>query len=139
METLSLKIVSPFGALYNKQEVVKVTIPTAAGEVTIHPRHIPLVSSLAPGEIVVHEASGQTSLAVSEGILRVEEGSQVHIMADTAEHAKEIDVERSERAKQRAEELLAQQHNIDDVEFAKIQAKIEKELARLGVARKYTV
>lgn len=137
METLDLKIVSPFGTVYNQEDVVKVTLPTEAGQITVYPRHMPLVSVLKAGEIIVHRDGAEISLAVSGGVLEIRDDSRVYVMADTAEHGTEIDVERAERAKARAEELLKQQNNIDDVEFARIQAQLEKELARLGVARKY--
>lgn len=137
METLELKIVSPHGTIYDQEDVVKVTVPTEAGEITVHPRHMPMVSVLKAGEIMVYRDGNQIPLAISAGVLEIRDGSRVYVLADTAEHAHQIDIERAERAKARAEELLKQQHNIEDVEFARIQAQLEKELARLGVAKKY--
>lgn len=136
-DTMKLNIVSPYGSLY-EDEAVQVTIPTGAGEVTILPEHMPLVSVLVPGELTIKKPNGDSSvLAVSSGILEVKQDSTVYVMADTAEHATDIDVERAEKAKKRAEELLKEKHNLEDVDFARIQASIEKELARLGVAKQY--
>lgn len=137
MEHLTLTITSPHGPIYQQSDVERVSVPTADGEITILPRHIPLVAALQPGEIVVHRDGATIPLAVSEGVLEIEGESKVHILADTAEHAEEIDVARAEAARKRAEELLAQQHDLEDVDFARIQAQIEKEMARLGVAKKY--
>ena len=59
------------------------------------------------------------------------------MLADTVERAEEIDLKRAEEAKQRAEELQKQRITIDDMEYAKTAALVEKELARIKVARKH--
>ena len=64
-------------------------------------------------------------------------GNKVRILADTAERAEHVSLERAEEARVRAEQLLREVKAGDDVMFARLQAKIEKELARAGVARKY--
>ena len=61
---------------------------------------------------------------------------ELYIVADTAERAEQIDIARAEAARQRAEELMKQQQ-IADVDYARIQAKLEKELARVRVGKKY--
>ena len=137
MDTLQLKVVAPSGVLY-EDEAEKVTIPTQQGAITVYADHMPLVSVLQAGELVIHKPNGDVaSLAVSSGVLEVRHDSVVYVMADTAEHAADIDLERAEKARQRAEELMKQQHNVEDVDFARLQALLEKELARLGVAKRY--
>lgn len=59
------------------------------------------------------------------------------VLADNAERAEEIDVARAEEARQRAEEEMAKIKNVQDVDFAKLQAIIDREMNRLRVARKY--
>ncbi|NCO04624.1 MAG: ATP synthase F1 subunit epsilon [Candidatus Magasanikbacteria bacterium] len=134
---IDFKIVTPEGTIYEDQ-IEKVTIPTQAGEITVYEDHVPLVSILKPGELNIHkEKDAVVNLAVSSGIIEVRENSQVYIIADTAERAADIDIKRAEEAKVRAEELMKQQEYALDVDFARLQGKIEKELVRINVGNKY--
>lgn len=131
-----LKIVTPDGITY-EDTIEQVSVPTQNGEITVLPRHIPLVSVLKAGELRVVKAGEEIVLAVSTGVLEVRPNSEIYILADTAERAEYIDIERAESARKRAEELMAQRVSLEDVEFARLQAKMEKELARLRVGKKY--
>lgn len=135
MKDLKLKIVTPEKILF-EGKVSQVSISTIMGEITILPNHIPLVSQLASGEVIVKSNGDQEDLmAISGGFVEVLP-DQVVILADTAERAEDIDEERAEEARKKAEEVL--KTKISDLEsFAMFSAKIEKELARLKVARKY--
>ena len=129
-------VVTPFGEVYN-QTIKKITLPTTAGEITVLPNHAPIISVLKPGLITITNSEGQEEyISLSGGIMEIRPNGELYLMANTAEHAKDIDVDRAERAKKRAEELLAQ-HNTEDVEFAIIQSKIEKQIARLSAVNKY--
>ncbi len=134
--TINFKIVTPEGTTY-EDRIDKVTIPTTSGAITVLPDHIPLVSVLKAGEMNIHKENTVVNLAVSSGVLEIRPNSEVYIMADTAERSEEIDLERAEQARTRAEELLKQQENVIDIDFAYLQAKIEKELARISVGNKY--
>lgn len=138
MDKIHFTIVTPQGRTY-EDEVLKVTIPTQQGALTIYPRHAQLISVLRPGELVIHKDETEPyHVAVSGGILAVRPGGgKVQVLADTAERAEDIDLERAEHAKKRAEELLREQKNLQDIDFARIQAQIEKELARISVGNKY--
>jgi len=115
--------------------VEQVTIPTQSGEITVLSHHIPLVSLLKPGELIITCESDIVAMVVSTGMLHI--GTQeVIILADTAERIEEIIEERAEEARKRAEDLLSQQA-FDTTEYATIAAKLEKELARLHVVRKH--
>ena len=133
---IKLKIVTPEGISYDSSEVVSVTLPTTSGVITVLEDHIPLVSVLQAGEVVVRKGEHNIELAVSSGVVHVVENSEVHIMADTAERAEEIDLERAESARKRAEAFLKEKESAQDVDFAALQAKINKELARINVARR---
>lgn len=135
-EQLDLKIVAPDGVMYNS-EADKVTIPTQSGGITVYPDHIPLVSVLEPGEIVVHKEDYTVNMAVSTGVLEVRPESKLYILADTAERAEDIDVEKAKQARQKAKEMLEERKQQEDVDFAKIQSKLEKEAARIRVGKKY--
>lgn len=135
-ELLHFKLVTPEGVRYDDQ-ALSVSIPTEDGEVTILPRHNVLISVLKAGEIEIVKPDGKATLAISHGILEVRQDNNVYVMADTAEYAADIDVDRAEQARKRAEELLASAESETNVDYARIQAQIEKELARIHVGNKY--
>ena len=131
---MNLRILTPERVLYDGT-VEQVTIPTQSGEITVLPHHIPLVSLLKPGELIINREGDTVAMVVSTGMLHI--GAQeVIILADTAERIEEIIEERAEEARKRAEDLLSQQA-FDTTEYATIAAKLEKELARLRIARKH--
>jgi F-type H+-transporting ATPase subunit epsilon len=135
MKQIKLKIVTPEKVLL-EDEVSQVSVSTAMGQITILPNHLPLVSKLVSGEIVVKKNSHEEDLmAVSGGLIEVLP-DQVVILADTAERAEEIDEARAEAARARAEEAMKEKM-ADAESFALFTAQIEKELARLKVARKH--
>lgn len=135
MKEIKLKIVTPEKILF-EEKVSQISISTVMGEITILPNHIPLVSQLTSGEIIIKTDKGEEDLmAVSGGLVEVLP-DQVVILADTAERAEDIDEERAEAARRKAEEVL--KTKVSDAEsFAMFTAQIEKEMARLKVARKY--
>ncbi len=130
---INFEIVTPEKTVL-KDEFQEIVIPTQSGQITVLPGHIPLVSVLVPGEIIARGDNKEFSMAVSGGFVEVLI-DKVVILADTAERAEEIDEKRAEEAKKRAEKLL-QEKKTDKREFAALAAKMEKELARLKVARK---
>lgn len=134
---LHLKIVTPAGVVYEDMEVDSITLPTKAGIITIKDDHVPLVTVVTNGEINVTKEGSTIDLAVSKGVLEIKRDSVINILADTAERAEEIDIERAQEARKRAEEYMKSKDAIADVEFAMLQAKIEKELARINLARRY--
>ncbi len=136
MEKINFKIITLERVVY-EDEVDQVTIPTQAGEITVLARHTPLVSLLKPGELRIKKDGYDVLLSVSTGFVEVRPKSEVIILADTAERAEEIDLERAEEGRRRAEEMLREKERLDDVQFARLQAQLEKELARLKVGRRY--
>lgn len=132
-DTLTFKVTTPEGIVFS-DEVDEVVLPTANGEIGILPHHIPLVSLLVPGELRIKKGGETTYLAVSGGFIEVQPNVVV-VLADTAERADDIDEQRAEEARKRAQEL-AEQKRSDATEFAALSAKIEKELTRLRVVRK---
>lgn len=134
MPLIKFTIVTPERVVY-EDTVDQVTVPAEDGEITILPNHIPLVSLLRPGELLVKKGGKETAMAVSRGFIQVNK-KEVIILADTAEHALEIDAKRAEEARQRAAKLMQEMKNKEHVDYVHLAAKIEKELARLKVARK---
>ena len=134
MDNLHFEITTPERTVY-KSEVDQVTVPTATGEITVLPNHIPLVSQLVSGELVIKKGSEKIHLAVSGGFVEVRQGNHVVILADTAERAEEIDVARAEEARERARQLVSQARP-DAESFAQASALLEKSLVRLRVANR---
>ena len=135
MKNIKIKIVTPERTVY-EDEVSQATLPTIDGEVTILPDHIPYITALKAGEIILKKGEEIIHLAISGGFIEFNNNILI-ILADTVERAEEIDLKRAEEAKQRAEELQKQRITIDDMEYAKTAALVEKELARIKVARKH--
>lgn len=136
MSTLKFKIVTPEKVIY-ENEVLQVTIPTMSGEITILPNHIPLVSVLKAGELKIKDKDGEHDMAVSGGFLEVRGNNEIVILADHAERAADIDLQKAEEARQRAEEQMKSIKNVQDVDYARLQAVIDREANKLKVAKKY--
>jgi len=135
VKNIKIKIVTPERTVY-EDEVSQATLPTIDGEVTILPDHIPYITALKAGEIMLKKGEEIIHLAISGGFIEFN-NNILTMLADTVERAEEIDLKRAEEAKQRAEELQKQRITIDDMEYAKTAALVEKELARIKVARKH--
>ncbi|MEK7644298.1 MAG: ATP synthase F1 subunit epsilon [Patescibacteria group bacterium] len=133
---IKFKIVTPNGVIFD-DEIDALTIPTASGEITVLPGHIPLISILVAGELIARRDGVEIPMSVSGGIVEVRPNNELSVLAETAERAEHIDLDRAEAARQRAWELMQRQKFVDDVEFVRVAAKLEKELARLRVGRKY--
>lgn len=120
-----------------RAKIRQVSIPTASGEITVLPDHLPLVAPIQSGELrVVDEKGEEMLLAVSGGFVTVHPGNRLAILADTAERAEELDFKVIEEAVQRAEQVLREK--IDDSErFADATAHLARELARWKVVRKH--
>jgi len=130
---ITFEIITPDRQVLSEQ-ISQVTVPTKSGQITILPGHIPLVAALASGEIRAKKNGDEILLAVSGGFLEVLK-NKVVVLADTAERPEEIDEERAEKAIEKAKKLMSQK-KFDQKRFVTFQAKIEKELARLKVARR---
>lgn len=135
---MNVSIVTPEGVVYQDKQIESLTLPTKAGVITIKDDHVPMISIVSAGEMNLDKDEGHTvNLAISGGVVEIKRESEIIILADTAERAEDIDIERAEEARKRAQEFLKKKEDIADFEFAKLQAKIEKELARIHVGKKY--
>ena len=133
---IKLEVVTP-NRVVLKEDVLQVTVPTKAGEITVLPEHIPLLSILKPGIIEMKNKDGEKEvIAVSGGFIDVLK-NKIVILADTAERAQEIDLEKAEEARKRAEKIKEESIHRDDVGFADMSLKIEKELARSGAGKRW--
>ncbi|MFH1947181.1 MAG: ATP synthase F1 subunit epsilon [Candidatus Magasanikbacteria bacterium] len=120
-----------------EDEINQVSIPTTSGEITILPNHIPLVSVVQAGELKIVDKDGEHVLAVAGGFLEVRDNNEIVILADNAERAEEIDLERAEQARERATKELEQAKSMENVDFAKLQVVLDREMNRIRVGKKY--
>jgi F-type H+-transporting ATPase subunit epsilon len=128
--TLHVEVVTAERELYRGEADV-VSAPGAEGRLGILPRHAALLTTLAPGELTIELAGAEEPLFVSGGFLEVSNNS-VTVLADTAEHAEEIDQARAEEARRRVQERLEQAQS--DTERAELLGALERAMARLRVA-----
>ncbi len=120
-----------------RREISGVTIPTSEGEITVLADHIPLVTNLAPGMLTVFDGQNEEYLAVSGGFVEVQPGNRIIILADSADRAEELDLQKVEEARERAHKLLTEKRNATEVASAGVFAALERELARTKVARRH--
>ena len=132
MSSLKLDVVTAERTVYS-EDVDTIIAPGMEGQLGILPHHAPLMTILQAGELVVRRGSEEDTLAISGGFLEVRP-DRVIILADQAERAEEIDVDRAEAAKKRAEERLSEK--VTDIDTAMVEASLRRAIARLTVAEK---
>lgn len=136
MKTIKFEIVTPERTVL-KQDILQISVPTTSGEITVLPDHIPLVSVLKTGVIELKLADNSLEIiSVSGGFIEVMK-DKIVILADSAERAAEIDEQKVEAARLRAEDAKKNAKFVDDVEFANISAQIERDVARLHAVNKW--
>ena len=130
---LTLEIVTP-DRLLTREEIDEVVVPGTEGEFGVLPGHTPLLSTLKVGELWYRQGQEKHYLAVAFGFVEVLP-DRVTVLAQVGERAQEIDVHRAERAKQRAEQRLAQSHLTPvDLDIERARIALLKSLLRLQVA-----
>ena len=137
MNGLELKIITPDRVVYDATGISSVTIPTTEGYITVLPGHTPLIAPIKTGEAHLIKDGVTLGLAVSGGVLEVREGNTIVILAERGELAHDIDVARAEDAYERAKLAMRMEMNETDVDFAKFQGLMEKELNRINVGKKW--
>ena len=127
-----LEIVTPDRALV-REEVDEVVVPAFDGYLGVLPGHTPLLATLKVGELWYRQGQEKHYLVVAFGFLEVLP-DHVTVLAQVSERPEEIDVQRAERAKQRAEERLAHPSAPADLDFERARIAMMKSLIRLQVA-----
>jgi len=130
-ETLRLRVVTPQRLLLD-EEADEVTAPGTVGEFGVLPNHITFLSSLEPGRLTYRRGGQVRTLVVSGGFAEVVDNVMT-VLADSAEFANEIDIERARAALRAAEESL-KTLAVNDPAFAEAQAARLRAQARLEVA-----
>ena len=118
------------------QEVASVSLPGTEGRMGILPNHSALLTNLAFGEILIRHLDGEEEFFAIGGGLAEVQPNKVVVLADSAEHAEEIDVERADEARARAEKAMEEGVTDDSDAYAQIQASLMRAQIRLDVGRR---
>jgi F-type H+-transporting ATPase subunit epsilon len=129
---IMLEIVTPERVVIS-EEVDEVVLPGIEGEFGVLEGHIPFLTALKVGELLYRKEGKEEHLAVSWGYVEVT-GDSVKVLAETAERATEIDMDRARMAMEEAEKMLTV--GKDDPEYEKAKVRLEKALIRVQVAGK---
>ena len=129
-EIFKVQIITPDRIFY-EGEAEFLEFTTAAGEIGVYAKHIPMTTVLAPGAVIIHKGDEETVAAVHAGFAEVL-GDQVTLMAEIAEWPDEIDVNRAEAARDRAEERIA--NKTGDIDVRRAEFALRKALIRIDVA-----
>jgi F-type H+-transporting ATPase subunit epsilon len=130
---LQLEIVTPERRVY-ADEVDMVLVPGIDGELGVLPHHTPLVSLLGAGELRIRKAGDEESFAIVGGFLQVGP-DKVVVMAETADMASEIDLERAQEARREAERALESGFH-EGADLAAARAQLQQALLRIRVAER---
>jgi F-type H+-transporting ATPase subunit epsilon len=133
MSTLKLDIVTAESQVF-AEDVNMILAEGLEGQMAILPKHAPLITMLKPGELLIrNKDNDEIYMAISGGFMEVRP-DKIVILADACERCEEIDIERAEQAKQRAEERL--KSITPELNQARAEAALRRSVARLRVAEK---
>jgi F-type H+-transporting ATPase subunit epsilon len=129
---ISLEIVTPEKKIYSA-DVYYLHAPASAGGIGIYPHHTPIVTALNAGELSVDDGEGhKEDFFISRGFLDVCDDKAV-VLASSAERSEDIDLQRAERAKTRAEERLA--HPTPDLDSLRAELALKRAIQRIKIAK----
>jgi len=131
--TLHLEIVTPERLAYS-DDVDMVLVPGIDGELGILPHHTPLVSLLGLGELKIRKGGTEESFAIIGGFLQVRP-DKVVVMAETADMASEIDLEKAQEARREAERALESGFH-EGADLSAARAQLQQALLRIRVAER---
>jgi F-type H+-transporting ATPase subunit epsilon len=130
---LRLEIVTPERLAY-EDDVDAVSVPGVEGELGILPHHAPLVSTLGFGELRIRKGGAEEIFAIVGGFVQVRP-DKVVVMAETADLASDIDLERAQEARREAERALESGFK-EGVDLSAARAQLQQALLRIRVAER---
>jgi F-type H+-transporting ATPase subunit epsilon len=134
MSTIHVDVVSAEALIFSG-EAKFVALPGEEGELGIYPRHTPLITRIRPGSVRIQAADGTEEFVfVAGGILEVQP-DRVTVLSDTAVRGEDLDEEKANEAKQRAEEAL--KNVTGEMDLAKTQTELSVLVAELAALRRY--
>lgn len=134
MGRLFLEVVTPAKVL-TSQEVDMVIAPGAEGEFGVLPGHINFLSGIVPGELRYDDGGKREHMFISSGFAEVS-ADKVSVLVDSAEKAIDIDLNRAQKALDRAKERLAKDRTSEDIDFLRAEAALQRAITRIKVAKK---
>lgn len=126
-----VQIITPDRVFYSG-EAVMLELTTTEGEIGIYKHHVPMTYLLSPGVVTITEPEGKRTAALHTGFIRILQ-EEVTILAEMAEWPEEIDMNRAEEARQRAERRL--QMADPNINVARAEMSLHKALTRLEAGR----
>lgn len=127
----TLRIIAPDRVFY-EDEVEMVEFTTTEGEIGVLPGHIPMTVIVSPGILTIHEAEEEKTAALHAGFAEILP-EQITVLAEIIEWPEEIDLNRAEASRQRAEERL---HNYTtEIDMVRAEASLKRALARINVLK----
>ena len=133
-DTLKLEIVTPESKIYS-EDVEMVTLPGSEGEAGIYPNHVPLMTQVQAGEIVVRRDGNEEIVAIGEGFAEVT-GEHVAILTDNAANSGDIDEAAAEQAKAKAEQRLQEGGDISEDEARALNQAVLYSQAQIKAKRR---
>ncbi len=125
---LKVEIVTAESVVYSEEGVDRLIVPGVEGELGVLTLHAPLLTMIQPGVMRIVKGEDEVEMAITGGFIEVRD-NRVTILADAAERAEEIDVERAEEARRRAQHLLEEREV--EVDLVRAQAELAGALARI--------
>ena len=132
---IHLQIITPEKTVFD-DEVDQITLPTSNGQITVLPKHVGLVTTIEPGELIYKKHAKVTHLAAGFGFAQVGKDN-IKVLVDLAAPEEEIEEKAIEAAKKQAEEALAQKHTLSEEEYATAAANLQKALTQLRIKRRH--
>ncbi len=131
---IHLEVITPERKVY-EDDVDMVIAPGSEGYLGILPHHAPLLTGLGPGEFRVKKAGTEEILAVFGGFMDVR-GDRVVVLTEAAEPAEEIDAQRAQQARERAQEQLSEAGTLSAADEARARAALQRALVRIRVSER---
>ena len=132
-DTLKLEIVTPESKIYS-EDVEMVTLPGSEGEAGIYPSHVPLMTRVQAGEIIVNRGGTEEVVAIGEGFAEIT-GDHIAILTDNAIDSANVDEAAAEEAKAKAEQRLAEGGDMTEDEAKALNQAILYSAAQLRAKR----
>ena len=136
---LTINIVTPSGIIYNHHATI-IVVKTSGGELGVLPNHAPIIVPLDIDELKVKRVDSDTHvdwIAINGGVMEVRD-NVVTVIADSAEREREIDLPRAERAKLRAERLIEEAKERDNIdELRRATVALHRALNRINVSKHF--
>ena len=134
VDTLKLEIVTPETTIYS-EDVEMVTLPGSEGEAGIYPNHVPLMTKVQAGEIIVNRGGTEEVVAIGEGFAEIT-GDHIAILTDNAANSSDIDEAAAEEARAKAEQRLNEGGDISEEEAKALTQAILYSQAQIKAKRR---